>query len=374
MGAEPKRILLVDDEEDLVWSIKSRLAKAMPDVVVDGVSQPELAIRWLGERRYDLVVSDIRMPRISGIELLIKARSLYPTLPFIIVTAFPSEQGQREAMRLGSVTYVEKPFQMDALIESIAGLLTRAASGFSGALQLETLPDLVQLFTLSNTTGVLRIWESDREGRIWFDRGAIIAAKAGPRSGVDAFNDILLWSAGQFSMERHVALPERTIFESPAALLIEAFRLYDEAKRESGRSPAREEAAQLETESGFDAPVDEVVSTLRGVSGYLGFCIVDGEGHGLIETDSRTAELDVSAAGLCNIDVLETQKKTVDQMGIEDGIEDMVITVSSQFHLLRPIPETGRFLYLVVDRRSASLATARMALREAHERLAPSMS
>lgn len=375
MGAEVKRrVLLVDDEEDLVWSIKSRLGKVMPELSVDGTSVPEEAARLLETNAYDLVISDIRMPRMSGIELLIKARSLHPALPFVVITAFPSEEGQREAMRLGSVCYLEKPFQIDALTTAIRTQLARRPVGFSGALQLETLPDLVQLFTISNTTGLLRIWHEGEEGLVWFDRGSIISASAGTRVGSKAFYEILSWSAGQFSMERHVQLPERTIFESPAGLLIEAFRLLDEAKRDGFGSGSDESFLDdVDAAMGPSEPsrtLDTAIAPVRGLGGYLGSCLIDVRARTVVESDVRSTSLDVAAAGLCNIEVVERARQTLEECGVVDVIEDFVVTVSSQYHLLRPVSDTsGRFIYLVVDRQAMTLAAARLALKTAERHL-----
>lgn len=371
MAQKNLRLLLVDDEEDLVWSLKSRLSKALPQVTVDATSKPEEASRWLQTTAYDLVISDIRMPQMSGLELLIAARQRQPNLPFIIITAFPSEEGHREVLEFGSVIYIEKPFELEVLLTGIERQLSQAKAGFSGAMQLETLPDLVQLFTLSNMSGALHIWRSEQHGTLWFDRGAVVHAEAGPLRGVDAFNEVLSWSGGRFELRRHVRLPERTIFEGTTALLLEVFRRMDESKRDTESELSAPEPLTLETDGLPGSPEElavytDALSHLRGLAGYLGSCAIHVSTRQLIAADRQTSAIDVEAAGLANIDVISAKQQVIERLGFDDTIDDMIITISSQYHLMRPL--RGRrdiFFYLVVDRPLANLATARLVLRSA---------
>src|SRR5688500_17722101 len=87
-GRQPRRIVLVDDEEALAWSLASRLAKLRPRDVVETANDGMSALALMNDKPADLLIADIRMPTMSGIDLVLAARHTNPGLPVIIMTAF----------------------------------------------------------------------------------------------------------------------------------------------------------------------------------------------------------------------------------------------------------------------------------------------
>lgn len=111
-------ILVADDEEDLRWSLSKSLQRRGSPYHVTCVSDGNSALAELQERNYDLVVSDLRMPGVSGLELIREIRSRKPQVPIIVMTAYGSEEVQREAQRHNAL-YIEKPFDIGHLRELI---------------------------------------------------------------------------------------------------------------------------------------------------------------------------------------------------------------------------------------------------------------
>ncbi len=83
------------------------------------------AIASLRQRAFDLVISDIRMPDCSGIDVLREAKRLQPDLPGVLMTAFSSTQTAIEALRTGALDYVSKPFDVDEMKRVVALALER---------------------------------------------------------------------------------------------------------------------------------------------------------------------------------------------------------------------------------------------------------
>jgi CheY-like chemotaxis protein len=114
--ARSKRILVVDDEATLVFFLKQDLAEALlpPETpakhYVDIASSGEDALTKLTYNRYDLLITDLNMPGISGFTLVEVARSLYPDIKVILMTAFGSREVQEEAKNLDIDGYLTKPF------------------------------------------------------------------------------------------------------------------------------------------------------------------------------------------------------------------------------------------------------------------------
>lgn len=111
------RILLIDDEPRML-SLLNTLLKAEGYEVVS-VQDSSKVPGILNTEIFDLMVTDIRMTPINGIELLKIARQVRPLMPVIILTAYGSVETAIEAMKLGTFDYVTKPFKMDELLITI---------------------------------------------------------------------------------------------------------------------------------------------------------------------------------------------------------------------------------------------------------------
>lgn len=111
------RILLADDDAALLRVIQYKLKKR--DYDVTAVADGALALRALEESRYELLLSDMRMPKLSGIELLEKAKQIQPDLEVILITAFATISQAVEAVKLGAFDYLTKPFEDEQLYVAI---------------------------------------------------------------------------------------------------------------------------------------------------------------------------------------------------------------------------------------------------------------
>src|SRR4030067_2719114 len=114
-------ILIVDDEESQRQASPGCLKKLGYEILASPDS--ESAFKIIEGAPVDIVISDMRMPGLSGLELLTKARAPVPDITFILMTAFGSVNGAVEAMRQGASNYLTKPINLDELELSIAKAL-----------------------------------------------------------------------------------------------------------------------------------------------------------------------------------------------------------------------------------------------------------
>ncbi|MGE5372142.1 MAG: sigma-54-dependent transcriptional regulator [Solirubrobacterales bacterium] len=112
-------ILLVDDERDSRRSVAEFLQELGHDV--DEADNGQSALAWLEQRRYHLVLSDIRMPEMSGTELLRRIRDRFPdhSLEVVLFTGFATMDTALEALRAGAYDYLMKPIQIDELVHIV---------------------------------------------------------------------------------------------------------------------------------------------------------------------------------------------------------------------------------------------------------------
>ena len=116
-----KRILVVDDEINYLTVMETLLGEAGYEVLT-APSAIE-AVKIAGASDLDLVLTDMKMPKMSGIELLEKLQQLYPGLPVIIMTAFGTVEKAVSAMKKGAFDYILKPFKNEEILVTIAKAL-----------------------------------------------------------------------------------------------------------------------------------------------------------------------------------------------------------------------------------------------------------
>jgi signal transduction histidine kinase/DNA-binding response OmpR family regulator len=145
-------ILLVDDEKGMCDSLKTLLE--MENYKVEATTDSGRALDLLGEVDFDLIITDIKMPKVSGLEILRKARSIDPYLEVILMTGYASLASAKEAVDQGAFGYLAKPIEFEELKITIARSLEKRYT----ALEKERLLDEL---TISNTRLELSLAQFD---------------------------------------------------------------------------------------------------------------------------------------------------------------------------------------------------------------------
>jgi DNA-binding NtrC family response regulator len=121
-NTKKNKILVIDDEVSITSSLKRTLE--LSEYQCDTANCGKDALRKLRENNiYDLIITDIRLPDISGIEILDIVRIKYPFLPVIVITGYASIESTKEAIRKGAIDYLPKPFTTGALINAVNNAL-----------------------------------------------------------------------------------------------------------------------------------------------------------------------------------------------------------------------------------------------------------
>lgn len=230
--AESQKVLLLDDDQDLLEVYKEILSQLPSKPEIHTATSGARAIALLESDHFGLLVSDLNMPKMDGLQVLTIVRRKFPSLRTAVMTSVVDEQFRARAYSMGIDLFLEKPntqqeitFFLDC-IESLLG--KQSAEGFRGV-QSKSLVDIIQLECLSGSSSVMKIINGTSEGRIWLLNGEIIDAMTGGVDGEKAFQIISSWKTGNFEIlpaeQGHV----RTLFGSYQGLLLETAQALDES-------------------------------------------------------------------------------------------------------------------------------------------------
>lgn len=362
-------VWMVDDEAELVSATVSLLARELGDQV-KGTTDPREIAAWIDRERPAALITDVRMPHLNGLELVTRLHQRWGAVPVVVITAFPTAQVDSDA-RAGRFAYLPKPFTFQGLREALLRVMqTPAPSAFSGAIAVNMLGEVVQLYGLASRTGALQVDSPAGVGVIHFDAGRVVHATSPGAQGVAAFNEVLSWTSGQFAWSAD-STTEHTIHLGLSELLLEAYRLRDEASVSRSTTFDFDELdAQFEElEAGIPEPrTDNVLDTLtrlKRAEGFLGAALFDIErneclgsldGHG-VEAVSRMV------GG--HVELVQAKRRTIARLELDDELEDIVISLSREYHLVRLVKRQPQlFFFLTLDRSRANLAMARYLLSD----------
>ncbi len=116
------------------------------------------------------------------------------------------------------------------------------------------------------------------------------------------------------------------------------------------------------------ATIKETIDNMLSLDGALAAAIVDSSSGMVLGSGGSGIDLEVAAAG--NTEVVRAKLKTMKALGLNDVIEDLLITLGKQYHIIRPMArKEGVFLYFVLDRAKANLALARRKVQDVEKEL-----
>ena len=120
-----EKILVIDDELDMLMLLRM-IIEDNTDHEVETTNNPSEGLKMFKENDYDLVISDLKMPGMDGIELSDEFREMKPDIPVVIITAYGSLETAQEAMKKGIADFITKPFRKDSILFTINRVLELA--------------------------------------------------------------------------------------------------------------------------------------------------------------------------------------------------------------------------------------------------------
>lgn len=225
------KILILDDDPAFLDLYKEWLSALPSKPQINTATNGARAIALLEAEPYRVLICDLKMPKMDGLQVLSIVRRRFPELRTVVMTSVEDEEFRTRAYALGVDLFWLKPDtqqNMQMLLECLESLIGRDAEGGFRGIQSKSLMDILQMECLSQSSTVFRITRGSQIGKIWILNGDLIDAETDGVRGEGAFRKILEWKSGSFETLPAEPERERTITKSVNALLLEVAQAIDE--------------------------------------------------------------------------------------------------------------------------------------------------
>jgi len=239
-------VLILDDEVQLVRHLAGYLGSLEGEFHVHSAFTGEEAVQLLKSIPIDILLTDVRLPGIDGIEVVRQALEMKPGLRVVVMTAFSSPTIRDLALREGALRFIEKPLDLGEL-RLLLTEVHECGRGWSGTVGGLDIFDIAQLLAMTQRSKALRIQSGRERAVLIFVEGRIMHASTMTKTGEDAFYEMALWGGGTFTelSEKEASAYAPNVTASTSHLVLEAARLKDEAHRDD-LSEWSAESAELE--------------------------------------------------------------------------------------------------------------------------------
>ena len=334
-----KRILLVDDDQMYFETAIDALEMINPDYNVTPAPNGIEALDILKNKKIDLIISDIQMPVMNGIEFLTKVRQKYPNTPIILMTAFGTKALRDQASELGALYFFEKTMDFIQLAKKIDEAITKGTQGYLKGIPLPTFLQLIGLEKKSCTVIIKTHLET---GFLYIKNGLLINAETDSLTGEEACFEIISWEEPDLEIQYTMRHKEQTIFNSMNHILMEALRLNDETandgkkkekKIKNENKDKKKPVASIKVLNKKQIEIlEEKFKELSGIQDFCGGCIYSDKGENLTIID--TAKNSLNIPDICQLALnffTVIQEKSFD---LGTGIGKMIHINTDKAHIL----------------------------------------
>ncbi len=353
-----KNVLIVDDESPFLLSLTDGLAA-------------------LDSSAVDLVVTDLRMPKMDGFELLAHMSSSHPEIPIIVMTAYGTPEIEERLQEMGTFHYVEKPLDLnvlaDKIFDALAGLSPDHIHGIS-------LIAFLQLLEMENKTCTLTVKSQGQEGHLYFVKGELMEAETGKAKGEEAALDIVTWDNVAMEIQYKCTVKKKSIDSPLAKILMEGFRIKDE------QASVKEKDENVEFGNGYHAErieknkqevmimaIEEKLERFKEIEGFMGVGVFSKDGELLAAGKDSMLEMDMLGALVA--DMVSNAQKTSKELGLGGSNEIDIATEEGANIFVRTFSnEKVNFSLILICEKKAQIGIIRLRLNQVLSTLAEDLA
>ena len=222
-----KNVLIVDDEKEILRSLNYSFEKYKSKFQVAYASNIEKAKEVIDSFRVDTVVTDVKMPGGSGIDLLLHLRKTNPLIKVIIMTGYGDPEMKRSVLYSGAFAYFDKPLDNEELGKAIIRSFEHDTK--DDFLKNLSLLEILQFMSLSRYTGSVIVRTTKKEaGYIHMVSGQVVSAETKEESGVHAISQMVLWKNPEINSVKLQNVDQTEPIGNMQSILMQVAKIVDE--------------------------------------------------------------------------------------------------------------------------------------------------
>jgi CheY-like chemotaxis protein len=276
-------ILIADDDPDLLAGIKEYFTNKENLYEVHTALNGKEAVKILKSSPVDIVVTDLKMPEMDGIELLAFIKSDYPNIPTVIMSAFGTQKIKDKIEKIGTFPFLDKPFDLSDLSRIVENELQRICQ--KGHVNDISPGAFLQLIEMEEKTCFLEVAGKDnKKGYLYFKRGVLYDALQDENRAEAAVIEILSWDKVQISFK---GLPKK---ELPKRIKSKVISLIMKSTMNKGAGATQARSNEIEVEGDKDIAsaeeksvdfedYDQKIKSYFNFDGFLGVGLYDTRGN-----------------------------------------------------------------------------------------------
>ncbi|MFO7766227.1 MAG: response regulator [Pelovirga sp.] len=273
-----KKVLIVDDEGSFLLSLQDVLKVHQDKFEILTAENGDAAVKILRDTPVDLLVTDLRMPEMNGFELLAWTSRHQPQLPVVAMSAFGTPEIEDRLKKMDTLQFIEKPVDLPVLEKAIFNGLKAGGKSYIRGITLATF---LQLMNVEKKNCTLKIAAPEGPAYLFVANGELIDAEYGSLKGLDAALEIVSWDDAEIEMDGICRRQEDVVNMPLSHLLIEAFRIKDEAAEEQKKGGVVPASADDEIPPSSPEPAQKSESplarVLNGITNVQEFALFESE-------------------------------------------------------------------------------------------------
>ena len=186
-----KKVLMVDDELPFLEAVREGLSEYAEEYDVLTAEDGLEAVRVLSQTRPDIVVTDLKMPRMDGFELVAYMTREHGDIPIIVLTGYGDSKISARLKKMGTFRYLEKPVEFSALADHIRDAAVAGSAGYVSGIGLASF---LQIAEYDRKSRSLKVYSEGRTGYVYLKDGDLVEARYGDLHGDEAAVKMLGWN------------------------------------------------------------------------------------------------------------------------------------------------------------------------------------
>ncbi len=320
------------------------------------------AIKKIEKNKYDLIITDIRMPEKSGIDLILYLRKKSYMGKIIVMSAYSNEIDIKKIRSFGILEIISKPFKLDWFIKKLKAILSEDEENLVNFDSIDLLT-VLQIINIERKSLIIKVNCKGQEGFIYTKNGEIIQAEFMNYEGKDALMELIQRKNADISLIGYKNQKIKTTIKTPFnELILTIVKNMDEQINKNNNKE------KFEEEKKEGKMFDEFFKEMETISGFVAAGIYDGSGK-ILKSISTSRDITFERVGKHAIKLYKAAREVCEKMGI--GTTNFIETHTENFTFVHTCIVPGKAAMGVLLKKNVNIGIVRFHMKKFVEALQP---